>query len=272
MDAIRDEYLATSAREEGLSARKIVRHHQYCIESLARPAYRRLFWGPMWLVGEAPKRSHVAACQSFSRLAQVWERLQLRMPVEFRDLTDRPMPKSYSRWGDMRPRRIDSALGARKLLRAAIGLCGAVTSDLFVVLLGSTVRVRRPAFGPLSLVLSAAIRERARRVVSSGDSASLAIGIARLRRVSSGAVVGRSALCACTLPDAFPGLSPCRTIRFDASRRIGNLSPERASARMRTSHWVSVFCEQLERYCDASNAAARSHNSPFSCRSFASSA
>jgi hypothetical protein len=29
MDAIRDEYLATSAREEGLLARKIVRHHQY---------------------------------------------------------------------------------------------------------------------------------------------------------------------------------------------------------------------------------------------------
>ena len=72
MDAIRDEYLAISAREEGLSARKIIRHHQYCIESLARPAYRRLFWGPMWLVGEAPKRSHVAACQSFSRLAHVW--------------------------------------------------------------------------------------------------------------------------------------------------------------------------------------------------------
>ena len=90
------------------------------------------------------KRSHVAACQSFSRLAHVGQRLQLRMPVEFRDLTDRPMPKSYSRWGDMRPRRIDSALGARKLLRAAIGLCGAVTSDLFVVLLGSTVR---EAFG-----------------------------------------------------------------------------------------------------------------------------
>ncbi len=124
MDAIRDEYLAISAREEGLSARKIIRHHQYCIESLARPAYRRLFWGPMWLVGEAPKRSHVAACQSFSRLAHVWRRLQLRMPVEFRDLTERPMPKSYSRWGDMRPRRIDSALGGassfgRRLVCAA---------------------------------------------------------------------------------------------------------------------------------------------------------
>jgi hypothetical protein len=150
MDAIRDEYLAISAREEGLSARNIIRHHQHCIESLARPAYRRLFWGPMWLVGEAPKRSHVAACQSFSRLAQLWRRLQLRMPVEFRDLTERPMPKSYSRWGDMRPRRIDSALGARKLLREAIGLCGAVTSDLFVVLLGSTVR---EAFGAQRLDL-----------------------------------------------------------------------------------------------------------------------
>jgi hypothetical protein len=72
------------------------------------------------------------------------------MPVEFRDLTDRPMPKSYSRWGDMRPRRIDSALGARKLLREAIGLCGAATSDLFVVLLGSTVR---EAFGAQRLDL-----------------------------------------------------------------------------------------------------------------------
>jgi hypothetical protein len=140
MDAIRDEYLATSARDEGLSARQIVQHHQYCIESLARPTYRRLFWGPMWLVGEAPKRSHVAACQSFSRLAHVWREIRLRMPVEFRDLTKQPMPKSYSRWGDMRPKRIDAAIGARKLLREAIGLSGAVTSDLFVVLLGSTVR------------------------------------------------------------------------------------------------------------------------------------
>ena len=150
MDAIRDEYLAISAREEGLSARKIIRHHQYCIDSLARPACRGLFWGPIWLVGEAPKRSHVAACQSFSRLAQVWRRVHLRMPVEFRDLTDQPMPKSYSRWGDMRPRRIHSALGARKLLREAIGLCGAATSDLFVVLLGSTVR---EAFGAHRLPL-----------------------------------------------------------------------------------------------------------------------
>lgn len=140
MDAIRNEYLATSARAEGLSARQIVRHHEHCIESLARPTYRRLFWGPIWLVGEAPKRSHVAACQSFSRIANVWEALRLRTPVQFRDLTDQPMPKSYSRWGDMRPRRIDSALGARKLLRDALGLSGTATSDLFVLLLGSTVR------------------------------------------------------------------------------------------------------------------------------------
>jgi hypothetical protein len=148
MDAIRDEYLAISARDRGLSARRIVRHHQCCIESLARPAYRRLFWGPMWLVGEAPKRRHVAACQSFSRLANVWQRLHVRVPVEFRDLTEEPMPKSHSRWGDMRPRRIDSALGARKLLREAVGLCGSATSDLFVILLGSTVR---EAFGARSL-------------------------------------------------------------------------------------------------------------------------
>lgn len=140
MDAIRDGYLAISAREEGLSARKIVRHHQWCIESLARSAHRRLFWDPLWLVGEAPKQSHVAACQSFSRLAHVWRELQLRTPVEFRDLTNRPMPKSYSRWGDVLPRRIDAAIGARKLLREAVGLCGATTSDLYVVLLGSTVR------------------------------------------------------------------------------------------------------------------------------------
>lgn len=139
MDAIRDEYLATSARGEGLSASQIVRHHQYCIESLARPV-RRLFWGPVWLVGEAPKRSHVAACQSFSRLARVWNGLRLRAPVEFRDLTDRPMPKSHTRWGDMRPRLIDAALGARKLLRDAIGLSGTATSDMCLVLLGSTVR------------------------------------------------------------------------------------------------------------------------------------
>ncbi len=144
MDAIRDEYLAVSARDEGLSARQIVRHHQFCIESLARPARDRLCWGPLWLVGEAPKRSHVAACQSFSRLAGVWRGLQLRTPVEFRDLTSRPMPKSFSRWGDVRPRRMDAALGARKLLREAIGLSGAATSDLFVVLLGSMVR---EAFG-----------------------------------------------------------------------------------------------------------------------------
>src|SRR5688572_2827089 len=115
MDAIRDEDLATSVRHEGLSARQIVRHHQHCIESLARPAYRRLYWGPMWLVGEAPKRSHVAACQSFSRLARVWNGLRLEAPVEFRDLTDQPMPKARNRWGDMRPRLIDAALGARKL-------------------------------------------------------------------------------------------------------------------------------------------------------------
>jgi len=144
MDAIRDEYLATSVSGEGLSARHIVRHHQHCIESLARPAYRRLYWGPVWLVGEAPKRSHVAACQSFSRLARVWNGLRLQAPVEFRDLTDQPMPKSRTRWGDMRPRRIDAALGARKLLREAIGLTGTATSDLCVVLLGSTVR---EAFG-----------------------------------------------------------------------------------------------------------------------------
>jgi len=150
MDAIRDEYLAISARAEGLSARQIVRHHEHCIESLARPTYRRLFWGPMWLVGEAPKHSHVAACQSFSRLAHVWRGLQLRTPVQIRDLTDQPMPKSYSRWGDMRPRRIDSALGARKLLREAFGLSGAATSDLFVVLMGSTVR---EAFGAQHLPL-----------------------------------------------------------------------------------------------------------------------
>ena len=122
MDAIRDEYLATSAKDEGLSARQIVRHHQFCIDSLARPARYRLFWGPLRLIGEAPKRPHVAACQSFSRLAQVWRGLQLRTPVEFRDLTNRPMPKSFSRWGDMRPRRMDAALGARKLLREALGL------------------------------------------------------------------------------------------------------------------------------------------------------
>ena len=77
MDAIRDEYLATSARDEGISARQIVRHHQFCIESLAR-----------------------AAC--------------------------------------------------RRLLREAIGLYGAATSDLFVVLLGSTVR---EAFGAQRLDL-----------------------------------------------------------------------------------------------------------------------
>jgi hypothetical protein len=70
--------------------------------------------------------------------------------VEFRDLTNRPMPKSYSRWGDTRPRRIDAAIGARKLLREAMGLCGAATSDLFVVLLGSTVR---EAFGAQRLDL-----------------------------------------------------------------------------------------------------------------------
>jgi hypothetical protein len=144
MESIRDEYLAISVRDEGLSASQIVRHHQLCIESLARPAYHRLFWGPVWLVGEAPKRSHVAACQSFSRLARVWKGLRLRAPVEFRDLTNQPMPKSYTRWGDMRPRRIDAALGARKLLREAVGLAGAATSDLWVVLLGSTVR---EAFG-----------------------------------------------------------------------------------------------------------------------------
>jgi hypothetical protein len=150
MDAIRDEYLATSARSEGLSARQIVRHLQYCIESLARPAHRRLFWGPVWLVGEAPKRSHVAACQSFSRLARVWNGLRLQAPVEFRDLTDQPMPKSHNRWGDMRPRRIDAALGARKLMRDAIGLSGTATSDLCLVLLGSTVR---EAFGAQRLDL-----------------------------------------------------------------------------------------------------------------------
>lgn len=54
------------------------------------------------------------------------------------------MPKSFSRWGDVRPRRIHSALGARKLLREAIGLSGTATSDLCLVLLGSTVR---EAFG-----------------------------------------------------------------------------------------------------------------------------
>ena len=144
MDAIRDDYLATSVRDEGISATQIMRHHQHCIESLAQPAHRGLFWGPLWLVGEAPKRSHVAACQSFSRLAQVWRGLQLKIPVAFRDLTDLPMPKSYSRWGDKRPRRVDTAIGARKVLREAIGLSGAATSDLFVLLLGSTVR---EAFG-----------------------------------------------------------------------------------------------------------------------------
>lgn len=132
--------MATSARGEGLSASQIVRHHQHCIESLARPAFRQLFWGPVWLVGEAPKRSHVAACQSFSRLARVWNGLRLQVPVEFRDLTDQPMPKSHTRWGDMRPRLIDAALGSRKLLRDAIGLSGTATSDLCLVLLGSTVR------------------------------------------------------------------------------------------------------------------------------------
>jgi hypothetical protein len=144
MDSIYEDFLATSARDEGLSARQIVRHHQYCVDSLARPAHRRLFWGPMWLIGEAPKQSHVAACQSFSRLVDVWEMFRLSAPVEFRDLTNHPMPKSRSRWGDVRPRCIDAAIGARKLLREAVGLSGAATSDLFVVLLGSTVR---EAFG-----------------------------------------------------------------------------------------------------------------------------
>lgn len=150
MEAIRDEYLAVSAKDERLSASTIVRHHQYCVESLARPADHRLHWGPLWLVGEAPKRSHVAACQSFLRLAQVWEGLRLKTPVEFRDLTNQPMPKSRSRWGDVRPKRIDAAIGARKLLRESLGLAGAVTGDLFVVLLGATVR---HAFGAQRLRL-----------------------------------------------------------------------------------------------------------------------
>lgn len=60
------------------------------------------------------------------------------------------MPKSYSRWGDMRPRRIDAAIGARKLFREAIGLSGTATSDLFIVLLGLTVR---EAFGAQRLAL-----------------------------------------------------------------------------------------------------------------------
>lgn len=150
MDAIRDAYLAVSASRERISARQIVRQHECFVESTARPAYRKLFWGPTWFVGEAPKRSHVAACQSFSRLAHIWHRLQLKTPVEFLDLTDRPMPKSHNRWGDKRPALIDAAVGARKLLREALGLSGALTSDLFVVLLGSTAR---EAFGARRLDL-----------------------------------------------------------------------------------------------------------------------
>lgn len=144
MDAIRASWLASSARDVGFSARQIVQQHQCSIHSLARPTFRRLFWGPTWFVGEAPKRSHVAACQSFSRLARVWDCLQLNTPVDFRDLTSQPMPKSHSRWGDVRPRDIDAAIGARRILREALGLSGTVTSDLLMVLLGSTVR---EAFG-----------------------------------------------------------------------------------------------------------------------------
>jgi len=144
MDAIRADYNAPSARQEGMSARQIVRQHQCSIHALARSAFRRLFWGPTWFIGEAPKRSHVAACQSFSRLSRIWDGLRLDSPVDFKDLTSQPMPKSHSRWGDVRPKDIDAALGARRLLREALGLSGTVTSDLMVVLLGATVR---EAFG-----------------------------------------------------------------------------------------------------------------------------
>jgi len=150
MDAIRAEYLAASAKEERISAQEIIRQHEYSIERLVRPVYRRSFWGPIWFVGEAPKRSHVAACQSFSRLEELWDGLRLDTPVSFRDLTDRPMPKSPSRWGDMRPGRLQAAIGARKLLREGLGLSGTATGDLHIVLLGSTVR---EAFGAQRLGL-----------------------------------------------------------------------------------------------------------------------
>jgi hypothetical protein len=109
-----------------------------------------LFWGPVWFIGEAPKGSHVVACQTFSRLRRVWDDLQLKVPVEFRDLADQPMPKARSRWGDERPGRLQAAVGARKLLRVALGLSGAVTGDLCIILLGSTVR---EAFGAQFLEL-----------------------------------------------------------------------------------------------------------------------
>lgn len=140
MEAIWTEALAASASDQGISARAIVQQHRYSLEALARPAFNRLSWGAVWFVGEAPKRSHLVICPTFSRLANLWSFVGPEAPVEFRDLTSRPMPKSRSRWGDVRPRRLDAALGARRLLREALGLAGAATGNLFVVLLGSTVR------------------------------------------------------------------------------------------------------------------------------------
>jgi hypothetical protein len=140
MESIREEYLSLSAAREGISARRIIRDHQWFVESLARPWYSRPHWGPIWFIGEAPKHYHVAACPSFSRLSDVWHMLGLTLPADFRDLTSTPMPKSRSRWGDVRPPLLDTAIGARRILREAVGLSGALTGDLYVVLLGATVR------------------------------------------------------------------------------------------------------------------------------------
>lgn len=78
----------------------------------------------------------------------------------------------------MRLRRIDAALGARNLLRDAIGLSGTATSDLCLVLLGSTVRDAFGAqLGALSVVLRAAVRKRAAGAVCRHDSASFTTGV-----------------------------------------------------------------------------------------------
>lgn len=91
------QFVTSCARGEGLSAKQIVRHHT--ASSRSRAGISAVVLGTGLARGEAPKRSHVAACQSFFQLARVWNGLLLQAPVEFRDLTNQPMPKSHSRWG-----------------------------------------------------------------------------------------------------------------------------------------------------------------------------